>query len=267
MAVLSGWAQSGDFKALALPVKPSHRKTFGEFFALRRSEIQAAGTGQENRWPVISTRSEPGVASNGDCATPSLFDEEPGQESYFVRGDKAPVLRLMDRPWPWTSGHAGASIPKGIAFNRWRRAMGLFDNIVNSVGNALGNQQSGEGAKDILGSLLQQGAGGQSSAIIGQLLGGLGGTAQAGTGTAAANTGGLAATLETLAANGLADQVGSWLGNNKNLPVSPDQIRDALGSDQVRQLAASAGLPIDDFLKHLATHLPEAASQSAGSAS
>jgi uncharacterized protein YidB (DUF937 family) len=148
--------------------------------------------------------------------------------------------------------------------------MGLFDSIVNSVGNALGSQQ-GQGAQNILGSLLQQGAGGQSGAIIGQLLGGLGGgTAEPGAapaGGAGANTGTLASTLETLASNGLADQVGSWLSNNKNIPVSPDQIRDALGSDQVRQLAASAGIPIDEFLQHLATHLPEAAAQSAGAPS
>jgi uncharacterized protein YidB (DUF937 family) len=145
--------------------------------------------------------------------------------------------------------------------------MGLFDNIVNTVGNALGNDQSGEGAKNILGNLLQQGVGGQSSAIIGQLLGGLGGGAQQGTGTTAPNSGSLASTLETLAANGLGEEVSSWLSNNKNLPVTPEQIKAALGSEQVHQLAASAGLPIDDFLKHLADHLPEAASQSAGSAS
>ena len=73
--------------------------------------------------------------------------------------------------------------------------MGLFDNIVNSVSGALGNQ-SGQGAENILGSLLQQGAGGQSGAIIGQLLGGLGGgTPQAGA-PAGGNTNSLAATLE-----------------------------------------------------------------------
>ena len=145
--------------------------------------------------------------------------------------------------------------------------MGLFDNIVNTVGNALGKDQSGEGAKNILGNLLQQGVGGQSSAIIGQLLGGLGGGTQPGTGATSPNSSSLAATLETLAANGLGEEVSSWLSNNKNLPVSPEQIRAALGSEQVRQLAASAGLPIDDFLKHLAAHLPEAAAQSAGTAS
>jgi uncharacterized protein YidB (DUF937 family) len=148
--------------------------------------------------------------------------------------------------------------------------MGLFDSIVNSVTGALSDDKTGEGAKNILGSLLQQGVGGQSGAIIGQLLGGLegGGTAQpAGQGGAAGGGfagGGLATTLEALAANGLAEQVGSWLSSNPNLPISADQIKAALGSEQVHQLAASAGLPVDDLLKHLADHLPAAASQSAG---
>ena len=136
--------------------------------------------------------------------------------------------------------------------------MGLFDNLANALGGALGQNtggdQTGQGAKTILGNLLQQGGQGQSGNIIGQLLGGLGGGAV---------TGGMAATLETLAANGLGEEVSSWMSNQGNLPVSPQQIHDALGSEQVQQLAAQSGLPIGDFLKHLADHLPAAASQAA----
>ena len=136
--------------------------------------------------------------------------------------------------------------------------MGLFDNLANSIGGALGGNsgdQTGEGAKNILGNLLQQGGQGQSGGIIGQLLGGLGG----GTGG-----NGMASMLETLAASGLGAQVTSWMSNQSNLPVSPQQIQDALGSQQVQDLAAKSGLPIGDFLKHLAEHLPTAASQAAG---
>ena len=138
--------------------------------------------------------------------------------------------------------------------------MGLFDNLASSIGSALGqsgtSDQTGEGAKNILGNLLQQGGQGQSGGIIGQLLGGLGGGAAGG--------GGMAATLETLAASGLGEQVSSWMSNQSNLPVTPQQLHDALGSEQVQQLAAQSGLPIGDFLKHLAEHLPAAASQAAG---
>lgn len=47
-------------------------------------------------------------------------------------------------------------------------------------------------------------------------------------------------------------------------PISAEQIKDALGSEQIQQLAAASGLPIGDFLKQLADHLPVAASEAAG---
>jgi uncharacterized protein YidB (DUF937 family) len=74
----------------------------------------------------------------------------------------------------------------------------------------------------------------------------------------------MAGMLETLAANGLGEHVSSWLSNNPNLPINPQQIHDALGSEQVQQMAASSGLPIGDFLQQLAQHLPQAASEQAG---
>jgi uncharacterized protein YidB (DUF937 family) len=142
-------------------------------------------------------------------------------------------------------------------------AVGLFDNLGGLVQGALGQQGEGEqaqGAMGIVSSLLQQGGGeGQSSNIVGALLGGQGG-GQAG------GQGGMAGMLETLAANGLADHVGSWLGGAQNLPVSPQQIHDALGSEQVQQMASASGLPVGDFLQHLADHLPQAASEASGTA-
>ncbi|WP_239507961.1 YidB family protein, partial [Proteus mirabilis] len=60
--------------------------------------------------------------------------------------------------------------------------------------------------------------------------------------------GGIGGVLETLAANGMADHVASWLGDGHNLPISTDQLRSALGNEQVQQMASSLGLPVDDFL-------------------
>jgi uncharacterized protein YidB (DUF937 family) len=140
-------------------------------------------------------------------------------------------------------------------------AVGLFDNLGGLVQGALGQQGEGEqaqGAMGIVSSLLQQGGGeGQSSNIVGALLGGA---------TQGGGQGGMAGMLETLAANGLADHVGSWLGGGQNLPVSPQQIHDALGSEQVQQMANASGLPVGDFLQHLADHLPQAASEASGTA-
>ena len=152
--------------------------------------------------------------------------------------------------------------------------MGLFDNLTGMLGGALGGQdeqgqgEQGQGAMGIVGSLLNQGGGGPSSNMLGSLLGGLGGQGGAatdGSGGAPA-AGGFAGMLETLAANGLGDHVSSWLSNNPNLPVSPQQIHDALGSEQVQQMAAKSGLPVGDFLNQLAQHLPNAASEQAGTA-
>ena len=134
--------------------------------------------------------------------------------------------------------------------------MGILDSLTSMVGGG-GEGQQGEGAMGILGSLLQQGGGeGQSSNIVGALLGAAGG---------GGGQGGLQGTLETLAANGFSEHVGSWLSNNPNIPISADQIRDALGSEQVQSMANASGLPVGDFLQHLAQHLPQAAAQAAGS--
>jgi uncharacterized protein YidB (DUF937 family) len=44
-------------------------------------------------------------------------------------------------------------------------------------------------------------------------------------------------------------------------PLTSDQLKAALGSDQVKQLAAHFGLPTDAALKMLAEHLPAAVDQ------
>jgi uncharacterized protein YidB (DUF937 family) len=69
------------------------------------------------------------------------------------------------------------------------------------------------------------------------------------------NAGGMSGVLERLAANGLADHVASWTGDGQNLPVSADQLRNALGSDKVQQMATAAGQPAEDFLQQLSSHL------------
>ena len=143
--------------------------------------------------------------------------------------------------------------------------MGLFDNLTSMLGGGPGEGQQGEGAMGIVGQLLNQGGGGPSSNILGSLLGGQqaqqGGAQETGGAPAA---GGLAGMLETLAANGLGEHVSSWLSNNPNLPIDPQQIHDALGSEQVQQMAASSGLPVGAFLQQLAEHLPQASSEQAG---
>ena len=46
--------------------------------------------------------------------------------------------------------------------------------------------------------------------------------------------------LDKLQQSGLGKQVSSWLGDGKNLPITVDQLKTALGNQQIQQLAALA---------------------------
>jgi uncharacterized protein YidB (DUF937 family) len=75
------------------------------------------------------------------------------------------------------------------------------------------------------------------------------------------NLGDMQGLVNQLQQGGLGDEVKSWLGNGSNMQVTPAQIQAALGSDQVKQLAAHFGIPTDAALKMLAEHLPAAVDQ------
>ena len=64
---------------------------------------------------------------------------------------------------------------------------------------------------------------------------------------------------------GLGTQVQSWLGSAQNLPITPDQLRTALRSDQVQQLAQHFGVDPEAALKLLAEHLPATVDQASPS--
>jgi uncharacterized protein YidB (DUF937 family) len=68
--------------------------------------------------------------------------------------------------------------------------------------------------------------------------------------------GGLNAIVAKLQQAGLGDQVKSWIGNGQNLPITADQLRQVLGSDTVKQLAAKYNIPVDQLTEVLAHQLP-----------
>jgi uncharacterized protein YidB (DUF937 family) len=68
--------------------------------------------------------------------------------------------------------------------------------------------------------------------------------------------GGLGGLVQKFQAAGLGDIVSSWIGTSDNQPISSDQLHQALGSEQVQQLAARTGLPVEQVLSQLADHLP-----------
>jgi uncharacterized protein YidB (DUF937 family) len=72
------------------------------------------------------------------------------------------------------------------------------------------------------------------------------------------NQGGLNAIVAKLQQAGFGDQVKSWIGTGQNLPITADQLKQVLGSDAVRQLAARYNIPIDQVGEVLAHQLPVA---------
>jgi len=68
--------------------------------------------------------------------------------------------------------------------------------------------------------------------------------------------GGLSAIVAKLQQAGFGDQVKSWIGNGQNLPITADQLKQVLGNDTVRQIAAKYNIPIDQVAEVLAHQLP-----------
>ncbi len=111
--------------------------------------------------------------------------------------------------------------------------MGLFDSVVGNVLNNLGNGGAPGGGNDMLKlvmGLIQQ-------------------------------NGGLGGLLEKLKQGGLADQVSSWVGSGANLPLSAEQISQALGSGPLAEMAAKFGLDPREISSGLAKYLPETVNQ------
>ena len=68
---------------------------------------------------------------------------------------------------------------------------------------------------------------------------------------------GFTGVLEKLSASGLGEQVKSWVGTGANLPVSPEQIKQALGSDEIDRLALKTKLSVEEVTSHLSAALPQ----------
>lgn len=106
--------------------------------------------------------------------------------------------------------------------------MGLLDQLTKNLGSGA---QSGPAAGGGSGALVQ--------ALMGMLAGG-----------------GLQQLIASFQQKGLGDVVGSWVSTGANRPVSPDQVRDALGPEQVDGLARQTGLDSGSVATQLSTLLP-----------
>lgn len=70
-------------------------------------------------------------------------------------------------------------------------------------------------------------------------------------------TGGVAGLVEAFKSKGLDEVVSSWISTGKNLPISPEQIKQALGSEKIQQIAEKAGISKDAVSQQLSQLLPQ----------
>jgi uncharacterized protein YidB (DUF937 family) len=68
--------------------------------------------------------------------------------------------------------------------------------------------------------------------------------------------GGLQGLLQSFHEKGFGAMAASWASTGQNLPISADQIQHVLGSDQVKDLAAKAGISSDIAGPAIAQLLP-----------
>jgi uncharacterized protein YidB (DUF937 family) len=68
--------------------------------------------------------------------------------------------------------------------------------------------------------------------------------------------GGLQGLVQSFHDKGMGGVVSSWVGSGPNSPISADQVHQVLGSDQVKELAAKAGVSPDVASNTIAQLLP-----------
>src|SRR5262245_34336211 len=70
--------------------------------------------------------------------------------------------------------------------------------------------------------------------------------------------GGLQGVVSEFEKNGLGSTISSWVGTGPNQPISPGDLHRALGPDLLQQLAAKAGMSVQDLTAKLSQILPQA---------
>jgi uncharacterized protein YidB (DUF937 family) len=119
------------------------------------------------------------------------------------------------------------------------------------------------GLDDILGGLMGgQGGSGGLDDLLGGLTGGKGG---GGSGLSALvpvlagvlASGGLSKIMGGLKANGLTSEAESWVGTGANKPVSGRQMEQAVGQEQMKEIAKQLGVSEEQAADAVAKALPE----------
>ena len=123
--------------------------------------------------------------------------------------------------------------------------MAGLDDILGGLMGGGGKGGSG-GLDDLVGGLTGSGGGGSSG--MGALLPVLGGLLA---------SGGLSKIMGGLKANGLTSQADSWVGTGANEPVSGAEVEQAIGKEQIQQVAQQLGISESQAADVVAKALPE----------
>jgi uncharacterized protein YidB (DUF937 family) len=68
--------------------------------------------------------------------------------------------------------------------------------------------------------------------------------------------GGMSEALDKLKKSSIGEQVQSWIGKGENKPVNADQVTQAIGQDQMEQIAQQAGTTPEQAAQTMADKLP-----------
>jgi uncharacterized protein YidB (DUF937 family) len=102
------------------------------------------------------------------------------------------------------------------------------------------------------GGMAGGGGGGLGDVLKGPLGGLLGGAA-----AGSVISGGLGDLLKQLQQGGHGETANSWVGGGPNKAISPGDLANALGADQIDSLASQSGMSRDDLLNGLSQYLPK----------
>ena len=92
--------------------------------------------------------------------------------------------------------------------------------------------------------------------LLGDKLGDAGGIMEALGGLTGGDGLDLGGIADKLKQGGLGDQVDSWMGDGDNLPVSADQVKEAVGEDKLSEMAGKLGVDSDGAADKLSQMLP-----------
>ena len=137
-----------------------------------------------------------------------------------------------------TASSPGATPPAAPAQAPAPSGGGMAGGLGGGLGGALGGALGGGGG---IGDVLK--------GPLGGLLGG----AAAGS----VISGGLGDLLKQLQQGGHGETANSWVGGGANKAISPGDLANALGADQIDSLASQSGMSRDDLLSGLSQYLPQ----------